>query len=164
MEERQHGQHMIVGVKAVHVLAHHAVPQQRLLPEHGAFRPAGRARGVDQQQRARRIDMRVAAVAAPTVEQGGKRHVGRGLVVEADDREIGQGLPQRRGHRAECGFQHQHLGGGIRQDEHLLGDGEPPVKRHQHRTEARARVKQHQIVGMIGRKDRHAVAAPDAEL
>ena len=50
-----------------------------------------------------------------------------------------------------------------RQDEHLLGHREAPVQRHQHRAEPRAGIEQHQIVGMVGREDRDAVAAPDAE-
>ena len=40
MEERQHREHVIVRSEAMHVLAHHAVPQQRLLPQHRAFRSA----------------------------------------------------------------------------------------------------------------------------
>ena len=43
MEERQHGEDVIVGGEAVHVLAHHPVPQQRLLPQHGALGPSCRA-------------------------------------------------------------------------------------------------------------------------
>jgi len=43
MEEGQHGQHVIVRGEAVHVLAHHGVPQQRFLPQHRALGPAGRA-------------------------------------------------------------------------------------------------------------------------
>ena len=69
MEERQHGQHMIVRGEAVHVLAHHAVPQQRLLPQHRALGPSRRAGGVDDQQRAGEVGMRIAAVAAGLRQQ-----------------------------------------------------------------------------------------------
>ena len=50
------------------------------------------------------------------------------------------------------------------QDEDLLGDREPPVERHQQRAEPRAGIEQDEVVGMVGRQDRDAVAAADAEL
>jgi hypothetical protein len=48
VEEGKHGEHVIVGCKPVHVLAHRRVPYQRLLAQHRPFRPAGRAGGVDE--------------------------------------------------------------------------------------------------------------------
>ena len=150
MEQRQHGEHVIVRRHVVHVLAHHGVPHQRLLAQHRALRAAGRARGVDDQQRAGEIDVRVAAVAA----------AGREQIVEA--------MPRRRKSRptmrtsgsacfsgattaAKPCSTHQRLHRRIGQDEHLLRHREPPVERHQHRAEPRAGIEQHQIVGMIER-------------
>ena len=49
MEKRQHGQHVILRGEAVHVLAHHPVPQQRGLPQHRALGSPRRSRGVDDQ-------------------------------------------------------------------------------------------------------------------
>ena len=69
MEHRQHGQHVIGGGKVVHVLAHRAVPEQRLLAQHRALRTSGGAGGVDHQQRRRHVHMRVTPVAACRVEQ-----------------------------------------------------------------------------------------------
>ena len=69
VKERQHGQHMIVGAKPVHVLAHHAVPQQRFLAQYRAFRPSRGARGVDDQQRAGEVGLRIAALACRLLHQ-----------------------------------------------------------------------------------------------
>ena len=69
VKERQHGQDVILCRHVVHVLAHHGVPEQRLLAQHRAFRPASCAGGVDDQQRGREIDVRVAAVAGAGAEK-----------------------------------------------------------------------------------------------
>src|SRR5258707_6734687 len=55
--------------EAVHMLAHHAVPQQGFLSQHRALGPSGGARSVDDQQRTGEIDMRIAAVAARARQQ-----------------------------------------------------------------------------------------------
>src|SRR5437660_10225813 len=69
MEEGQHGQHVIVGGKTVHVLTHYSVPQQRFLPQHRTLGPAGGARGIDDQEWTREIAVRIAAVATRVSEK-----------------------------------------------------------------------------------------------
>ena len=76
---------------------------------------------------------------------------------------FGQALLQRGQNLRKGLFEHQHLYRGIRQDEQLLGDREPPVQRHQHGAEPRAGIEQHEIVRPVQAEDRDAVAAADAE-
>ena len=163
MEERQHGQHMIVRGEAVHVLAHHPVPQQRLLPQHRALGPSGGARGVDDQQRTGEIGMRIAAVAARARQQRVECASPRRRKIEPDDAGVGQALFQRGQNLRKGLFEHQHLDRGVRQDEQLFGHRKPPVQRHQHGAEPRAGIEQHQIVGPVQAEDRDAIAAADAE-
>ena len=163
VEQRQHGQHMIVGGEIMHVLAHHRVPKERLLPQHRAFRPAGGARGVHEEERTRGIDVRVAVVAV-ALRQQMLECAGDLSLVEADDADIGLRLPQRRHHGGERVLHEQRLHRCVHEDEQLLGNGEPPVERHQQRAEPRTSVEQHEIIGLIGGEDRQAVSAPDAEL
>ena len=92
MEERQHGEHMIVGGEAVHVLAHHPVPQQRLLPQHRALGPSRGAGGVDDQQRAAEIGVRIAAVAVRPRQQRVECAAPRRREIEPDDAGLGQAL------------------------------------------------------------------------
>ena len=64
----------------------------------------------------------------------------------------------------EVTLHHQRVHGGVGQNVELLGHGKPPVERHQHRAQPRTGIEQHQEIGMIGRDDRDAIAARDAEL
>ena len=125
------------------------------------FGPPGGAGGVDDQQRRGEIDVRVAAIAAARCRAGRRTS---GAKSRPTMRTSGSACRQRLDDRRKTLLHHQHLHRRIRQDEHLLGHGEPPVERHQHRAKPRAGVEQHQIVRMIEREDRDAVAARHAEL
>ena len=109
MEERQHRQDMIVRGEAVHVLAHHPVPQQRLLPQHGAFRPSGGAGGVDDQQRARQLGIRDASVAARSSQQSTECVSARRRKVEPNDACSGQARLECRQNAGKGLFEHQQL-------------------------------------------------------
>ncbi len=164
MEERQHGEDVIVRGQAVHVLAHHAVPQQRLLPQHRALGPPGGAGGVDDQQRAAEVGVRVAAIAAARRQQRVECGASRRREIEPDDAGVRQtACPAAGRTAAKACSTTSTFTDGIGQDEQLLGHREPPVQRHQHGAEPRAGIEQHQIVGMVQAEDRDAVAAADAE-
>jgi hypothetical protein len=163
MKKREHGQNMIVAGHAVHVLAHRCVPDQCLLSQHGAFRTAGGAGGVDDQQRRQHIDVRIAVVARARGQQLVKALSARRLELDADDACVRQCLSQRGDHRCEGFLHEQRLHRGIGQNKKLFRHGQPPVDRHQHGAEPSAGVKQHKIIGMIGGEDSNAVAAADAE-
>ena len=60
-------------------------------------------------------------------------------------------------------FQHQHFGRGIRENEKLFGDRQPPVQRHQHGAEPGAGIEQHQVIRPVQAEDRNAVATGDTE-
>ena len=108
--------------------------------------------------------MRIAAVAARLRQQRIERAALRRRKIEPDDACVGQALFKRRaGSPAKACSSTSTLHRGIRQDEQLLGDRQPPVQRHQHRAEPRAGVEQHQIVRPVQAEDRDAVAAADAE-
>ena len=94
MEQRQRIQDMVLRRHVMRVLAHHGVPDQRLLAQHRALRAAGGAGGVDEQQRVGEIGMRVAAVAGARREQIVERRLRR--EIEADDRDVGQRLSAAR--------------------------------------------------------------------
>ncbi len=166
MEERQHGEDVIARRQVVHVLAHHAVPHQRFLPQHRAFGTAGGAGRVDDQQRARRD--RYAGCGRRRLPAA-SRAVERTAAVR---REIEADHARRRAARLASGAMTaakpfsttSTLTRRVGEDEQLLRHREPPVERHQHRAEPRAGIEQHEIVGMIERQDRDAVAAADAEL
>ena len=96
VEHRQHGQHVVGGRHVVHVLAHHRVPHQRLLAQHGALGVSGGAGGVDDEQRERGVDVRAAPIAAGAFEQCRQRAPPVGREVQADDAHVGQRLGQRR--------------------------------------------------------------------
>jgi hypothetical protein len=155
---------MVARGQLVHVLAHHGVPQQRLLAQHRALGAPGGARRVDDEQRRGEIRMRVAAVAARFRDQQVERGQVFAREVEADSACLRQRSSERRDNLRERLFDHQRLHRGIGEDEHLLRDGEAPVERHQHGAEPRAGVEQHEIIGMIGGENRHPVAARDAKL
>ena len=164
MEERQHGQHMIVRGHGMHVLAHHAVPQQRFLRQHRTFWPPGGAGGVNDQQRRVPIDVRLAPVAAAGVDQRRQIVTRLRCVVQADNPRLRQHIGERRADRIESGFDEQRLHLGIAQDEHLFGHREAPVQRHQHRTQSRTGIKQRQILGRVKPQHGNPVAAMHAEL
>ena len=76
----------------------------------------------------------------------------------------GRRLFERRHDGGEFPLDDQHLGRGVAEDEHLLRHRQPPVQRQQQGAKPRAGIKQHQIIRMIEREDRDAVAAADAKL
>ena len=159
MEQRQHRQHVILRRHRVQVLAHHCVGQQGLLCEYGALGPSRCARGVDDQQRRAPIDIRFAAVAAIGSHQVGQRDATVGRMIQANNLRL-RGCDRARerlGHE-QCA----HIGVG--QDELQFRHRKPPVQRHQHRAQPRAGVEQHQVVGMVHRQHRDAVAATHAQL
>ena len=106
-----------------------------------------------------RVTVIAVALRQPVLERAGDL-----TLVEADDTDIALRLPQRRHHGGERLLHEQRLHRCVHQDEQLLGNGEPPVERHQQRAEARTSVEQNEIIGLIGGEDRHPVSAPDAEL
>ena len=166
MEQRQHGEHVIVGGQVVHVLAHHRVPDQRLLAQHRALRPAGGARGVDHEQRTRRD--RYAGCGRRRCRRRADRSnetPPAGAKSSPTTLDVGQRLAAAAAiTAAKLSSTTSAFTEASRQDEDLLGHREPPVERHQHGAEPRAGIEQDQIVGMIGGEDRHAIAAADAEL
>ena len=93
------------------------------------------------------IDIRFTSVAAAGVDQ--RRQIAARLrrAVQADDPRLGEHIDERRADRIECVFDEQRLHRGVAQDEHLLGHREPPVQRHQHRTQSCTGVEQRQVVG-----------------
>ena len=166
MEQRQHGEDMILRRHVVHVLAHGGVRHQRVLAQYRALGMAGRARGVDDEQGAGCIDVVTAAVAAPTatLQQSGKRGTASWRKIEADDAHARQCRRKRFDDRRKSLLHHQCFHACIAQDEQLLRHRETPVDRHQHRAEPGAGVEQDKIVGVIGGQDRDAVAPDDAKL
>ena len=164
VEQRQHGQHVVLRRHVVHVLAHHRVAHQRLLAQHGALRAAGGAGGVDDEQRGGRVDMRVAAVAAGALEQRRQRGAMRGRIVEADDARSWQGRLERLDHRRQGLLDDQYLHRGVAQDVDLLRHREPPVERHQQGAEPGAGIEQHQDVRVVGRENGDPVARTHPQL
>ena len=107
MKERQNGQHVVVGGEAVHVLAHHPIPQQGLLSQYCALWPSCRARCVDDQQRAGEVGPSRAAVTARSRQQGIERDAVWRREVEAYDRRLRKAFAQFRQNCSESLLQHQ---------------------------------------------------------
>ncbi len=108
--------------------------------------------------------MRIAAIAAAGGEQVVERIAAWRRKIEADDARVRQRCFSGRQTAANACSTTSTFARRVGQNEHLLRHREPPVQRHQHRAEPRAGVEQHQIVRMVERQDRDAVAAADAEL
>ena len=164
VKERQHGQHVVVGTEPMHVLAHDAVPEQRLLAQHRALGSPGGAGGVDDQQRTGHVGVRIAAVTRGSRQQGVQRRALGWRKIEADGVGIRQGFRKRWENFRERRFEHQHLGGGVRENEQLFGDRQPPVQRHQHGAEPGAGVEQHQVVRTVEAENGDTVASADVAL
>ena len=147
MEQRQDGEHVIVGREPMHVLAHDAVPEQCLLAQHRALRPTRGPGGVDDKQRRREVDARVAARAAPRAEQLFEREAARRRKVEPDDACLRLRLGKRCDHGPKC-LLDQERAARMRRSrmKSCSGDGKPPVQRHEHRAEPRAGIEQDEIV------------------
>ncbi len=77
--------------------------------------------------------MRVATIAFAASQQSFECRAMRWREIEPDD---GRSRCKPKKNALECLLEHQHLGARIGENEELLGDGEPPVQRHQHRAES----------------------------
>ena len=162
VEHRQHRQDVI---RARHVVGGdrvERVPQERALGQHGAFRPPGRSRRVDDEERR-------CEVTAPAERRRGGR--GQLLVtvpaIARGRRPAGHQVRHPAAHLLRVGIEVRLGEEGARlrvaEDEAMLGRGEPPVQGDEDGAEAGAGEEQLEDHGRVVAEIGDAVARPDLE-
>ena len=148
VEQRQHGQHMIVAPSCRACAG--SSRRSRPAPPGAAPRPsAGRWCRRCRRSAAGRRDRRAGCGRRRLRRQQASNAMRDGAKSRPTMRTSGSACVKRRDNGAKACSTTSALRRRIGEDEHLLGHREPPVERHQHRAEPRAGVEQHQIVGMI---------------